>query len=63
MSIHDFYRQNIVNKICQKLLKSENDRLDVRIVLLTDKNVLLALKLEISSPFAGASVVFAANRI
>ena len=40
MSIHDFYRRNIVNKICQKLLKSENDRLDVRIVLLTERIVI-----------------------
>ena len=61
-----FFRDEIlliVKKIYQKLLKSENHRLDVRIVLLTDKNVLLALKLEISSPFACASVVFAASRI
>ena len=33
MSRHVFYRRNFVNKICQKLLNSENDRLDVRIVL------------------------------
>ena len=46
-----FYRRNLVNKICKKLLNSENHRLVVRIVLLTDKNVLLAFKKEILSPF------------
>ena len=52
MSIHVFYRQSLVNKIWKKLLSSENHRLGVRIVLLTNKTVLLALKKEILSPFA-----------
>ena len=52
MSIHVFYRQSLVNKIWEKMLSSENHRLGVRIVLLTNKTVLLALKKEILSPFA-----------
>ncbi len=63
MSIHVFYRRNLVNKICQKLLIRENHRLAVRIVLLTDNNVLLALNEEMLSPFARKCVVFAASRI
>ncbi len=51
MSIHVFYRRNLVNKICQKLFNRENDQLDVRIVLLTDKNVFLTLNKEIFIAF------------
>ncbi len=47
MSIHVFYRRNLVNKICQKLLNRENHRFVVRIVLLTDKNFLLVASIEV----------------